>query len=169
MVVQGRCVAALSAAAGARGARTCRAMLRLLVPRCAQHSIQNIQTGAIPPYGCFKIIPAAALLQAVDGAAGLDVGQCVCGLGSNCCCLSLCRSSPQTTLSKTPNTDMCPLTPPVPRRSASLDQVHVAEGMHESNLLHGSDVTLLTRRGDKIKGILLGSSAASRAVAHHVR
>ena len=34
----------------------------------------------------------------------------------------------------------------------ALDDVHVGEGCHVDNVLHGDNVVVLTRRGDKIKG-----------------
>jgi hypothetical protein len=38
------------------------------------------------------------------------------------------------------------------RSGAALDDVHVGEGTHEDSLLHGDDVVVVTRKGDKIKG-----------------
>jgi hypothetical protein len=35
---------------------------------------------------------------------------------------------------------------------AALDDVHIGEGAHHGNLLHGQDVVVVTRKGDKIKG-----------------
>jgi hypothetical protein len=35
---------------------------------------------------------------------------------------------------------------------AALDDVHIGEGSHRDNLLHGQGVVVVTRKGDKIKG-----------------
>jgi hypothetical protein len=82
------------------------------------------------------------------------VGPCVCGLGSNCCCLSFCRHAPQFNILKR---QLPPLTPSGSRSSDLLDEVHIGEGPHENNVLHGHDVVVVTRRGDKIKGRWLGN------------
>ena len=79
------------------------------------------------------------------------MGPCVCGLGSNCCCLSLCRHAPQFNILFFWR-QMPPLTSSGTRSSDFLDEVHIGEGWHENNVLHGRDVVVVTRRGDKIKG-----------------
>jgi hypothetical protein len=133
----------------ALGARDFRATLWHRAPRWIRPSLRNRNNSCSP---LFKVTPAAALLLEVDGGAGEEVGPCVCGLGSSCCCLALCRCSLQPKCGTLQNF----LTSCGPCSSASLDQVHVADGMHEANMLHGSNVTVVTRRGDKIKGQLLG-------------
>lgn len=54
------------------------------------------------------------------------------------------------TLLESPNFEIMRSRPPF--SGAALDDVHIGEGAHHGNLLHGQDVVVVTRKGDKIKG-----------------
>jgi hypothetical protein len=53
-------------------------------------------------------------------------------------------------LLESPNLEI--ILPRPPCSGAALDDVHIGDGAHHGNLLHGQDVVVVTRKGDKIKG-----------------